>query len=186
MRRPRLKFPLVLFLAIAAFAVPAGPALADSCDYGYAQASQTTAKKLRLATLCLVNRERARHGVRRLTVDPRLRLAARWHAADMVTKRYFAHVSLAGSVPSDRIRAAGYMANVSRWFVGENLVWGSGPFSAPADRVRALMLSSAHRRNMLRPSFREVGVWVARRTPVHASYDTGATYVINFGVANRR
>jgi uncharacterized protein YkwD len=45
------------------------------------------------------------------------------------------------------------------------------------------MHSPEHRRNMLRPSFREVGVWVARRTPVHASYDTGATYVINFGVA---
>ena len=183
MRRPRWKFPIALSLATAVLAVSAGPALASSCQFGYAQASQTTAKKLRLATLCLVNRERARHGLRRLTVDPRLRLAARWHAADMVTKRYFAHVSLAGSVPSDRIRAAGYMTNVSRWYVGENLVWGAGPFSAPADRVRALMHSPEHRKNMLRPSFREAGIWVARRTPVHASYDTGATYVINFGVA---
>jgi uncharacterized protein YkwD len=183
MRRPRWKLPLALLLTTALLAVPAGSASASSCQYGYAQASQTTAKKLRLATLCLVNRQRARAGLSRLTVNPKLRLAARWHAADMVTKRYFAHVSLRGSVPSDRIRAAGYMTNVSRWFVGENLVWGAGPFSAPADRVRALMHSPEHRRNMLRPSFREVGVWVARRTPVHASYDTGATYVINFGVA---
>jgi uncharacterized protein YkwD len=183
MRRPRRKFPLVLVLTTAALAANAAPALAGSCDYGYAPADQTTAKKLRLATLCLLNRERARHGLRRLTVDPHLRKAARWHAADMVSKRYFAHVSLAGSKPSDRIRAAGYMRGVRHWYVGENLVWGAGPFSRPVDRVRALMHSPEHRANMLQTSFREVGVWVSRHTPVHASYSTGATYVINFGVA---
>ena len=184
MRRPRKKFPIALVLTTAALAVSAGPALASSCDYGYAQASQTTAKKLRLATLCLLNRERARHGLGRLKVDPRLRKAARWHAADMVNNRYFAHVSLAGSAPADRIRAAGYMTNVRRWYIGENLVWGAGPFSAPADRVRALMHSPPHRRNMLAQQFRQVGVWVAPRTPVHAAYPNGATYVLNFGVAN--
>ena len=86
----------------------------------------------------------------------------------MVSNRYFAHISLAGSKPSDRIRAAGYMNNVRRWYVGENLVWGAGPFSRPVDRVRALMHSPAHRANMLQTSFREVGVWVSRHTPVHA------------------
>ena len=183
MRRPRKKFPIALVLTTAALLVPAAPALAGSCGYGSAQASQTTAKKLRLATLCLLNRERARHGLGRLKVDPRLRKAARWHAADMVNNRYFAHMSLAGSAPADRIRAAGYMTNVRRWYIGENLVWGAGPFSAPSDRVRALMHSPPHRRNMLGTQFREVGLWVAPRTPVHASYPTGATYVLNFGVA---
>lgn len=183
MRRPRRKSPIVLALTTAALAATAAPALADSCDYGYAPADRTTAKKLRLATLCLLNRQRQRHGLNRLTVNPDLRKAARWHAADMVSNRYFAHISLAGSKPSDRIRAAGYMNNVRRWYVGENLVWGAGPFSRPADRVRALMHSPEHRANMLQTSFREVGVWVSRHTPVHASYSTGATYVINFGVA---
>ena len=183
MRRPRWKLPLVLTITTAVFAASAAPALADSCDFGYSRADQTSAKKLRLATLCLMNRARARHGLRRLKVDPRLRLAARWHAADMVTKRYFAHVSRAGSAPADRIRAAGYMSNVSRWFVGENLVWGAGPFSSPIDRVRALMHSPPHRRNMLRTQFRQVGVWVEPRVPVHSAYRSGATYVLNFGVA---
>jgi uncharacterized protein YkwD len=183
MRRPRSKFPVALALTAAALAASAAPAHADSCDYGYSQANRTSAKKLRLATLCLLNRARARHGRHRLRVDPRLRRAARWHAADMVTKRYFAHVSLAGSHPADRIRAAGYMANDRSWFVGENLVWGTGPFSTPADRVRALMHSAPHRENMLRSQFREVGVWVARRAPVHAAYRSGATYVITFGTA---
>jgi uncharacterized protein YkwD len=76
------------------------------------------------------------------------------------------------------------MSHVNRWFVGENLVWGAGPFSTPIDRVRALMHSPPHRQNMLRTQFREVGVWVAQRAPVHAAYRSGATYVLNFGVAN--
>ena len=50
MRRPRSKLTLVLVLSTAALTVPAGSALADSCDYGGFRASQTTAKKLRLAT----------------------------------------------------------------------------------------------------------------------------------------
>jgi uncharacterized protein YkwD len=45
------------------------------------------------------------------------------------------------------------------------------------------MHSPEHRANMLQTSFREVGIWVSRHTPVHASYPTGATYVLNFGVA---
>ena len=184
MRRPRRKLQFVLVLTAAAIAAHAAPALASSCDYGYQRADQTTGKKLRLATLCLLNRTRARHGLPRLTVDPRLRKAARWHAGDMVSRRYFAHVSLAGSKPSDRIRAAGYMNGVRRWFVGENLVWGAGPFSRPLDRVRALMHSPPHRRIMLSSAFSEVGIWVSRRVPVHASYPSGATYVLNFGVAN--
>ncbi|MBN1530546.1 MAG: CAP domain-containing protein [Thermoleophilaceae bacterium] len=184
MRRPRTQLPLALTFAIAAIAVSAAPALASSCDYGYERASQTTGKKLRLATLCLLNRERTRHGLPRLTVDAHLRKAARWHAADMVSRRYFAHISLAGSKPSDRIRAAGYMNGVRRWFVGENLVWGAGPFSRPVDRVRALMHSPPHRRNMLSSGFREVGIWVSRQAPVHSAYPSGATYVLNFGVAN--
>ncbi|HEU0023538.1 MAG TPA: CAP domain-containing protein [Thermoleophilaceae bacterium] len=183
MRRPRSKYSIALALTIAATVGAADSAFADSCDYGYSRADQTSAKKLRLATLCLLNRERRQRGLRRLTVDPRLRLAARRHAADMVAKRYFAHVSLAGSDAADRIRAAGYMSHVSRWFVGENLVWGAGPFSTPVDRVRALMHSAPHRQNMLRGTFREVGVWVARRAPVHAAYHSGATYVLNFGAA---
>jgi uncharacterized protein YkwD len=184
MRRPRRKLSLVLVLTTAALAATAAPALASSCDYGTQRADQTTAKKLRLATLCLLNRKRARHGLERLRVDPRLRKAARWHAADMVSRRYFAHVSLAGSKPSDRIRAAGYMNGVRRWFVGENLVWGAGQFSRPVDRVRALMHSPPHRRNMLSTGFREVGVWVSRRAPVHAAYPSGATYVLTFGAAH--
>jgi uncharacterized protein YkwD len=182
---PRWTFLLVLALSIVASCAAAGSALANSCGFGRLQANQATPKKLRLATLCLLNRERRQHGLRRLVVNPRLRLAAHRHANDMVTRRYFAHVSSGGRRPSDRMRAAGYMGSAHHWLVGENLVWGAGAFSTPIDRVRALMHSPPHRENMLGPGFREVGIWVDRRAPVHAAYESGATYVLNFGAADR-
>jgi uncharacterized protein YkwD len=180
----RWTFFLVLALSIAASCVAAGSAMASSCGFGHLRADQTTPKKLRLATLCLLNRERRQHGLHRLTVNARLRLAAHRHADDMVTRRYFAHVSSGGAQPSDRMRAAGYMGSAHHWLVGENLVWGAGALSTPIDRVRALMHSPPHRENMLRKGFREVGIWVDQRAPVHAAYQGGATYVLNFGAAD--
>ena len=182
-RRFRCTFLLALALSITATCAAAGSALASSCGFGRLRADQATAKKLRLATLCLLNRERRYHGLQTLRVDPHLRLSAHRHAKDMVTRRYFAHVSSGGRQPSDRMRAAGYMGHAHHWLVGENLVWGAGAFSTPIDRVRALMHSPPHRRNMLRPGFREVGIWVSQQAPVHAAYRSGATYVLNFGAA---
>ena len=181
--RFRWTFLVVLVLSIAAACATAGSALASSCGFGRLQANQASAKKLRLATLCLLNRERRHYGLDPLRVNSHLRLAAHRHADDMVTRRYFAHVSRGGGLPADRARAAGYMSSSPHWLVGENLVWGAGAFSTPIDRVRALMHSPPHRRNMLQPRFREVGIWVSRRPPVHAAYRSGATYVLNFGVA---
>ncbi len=72
----------------------------------------------------------------RLSVNSHLRLAAHRHADDMVTRRYFAHVSSGGRRPADRMRAAGYMGSAHHWLVGENLVWGAGRV-LHADRPRA-------------------------------------------------
>ncbi|MFJ8043288.1 sigma-70 family RNA polymerase sigma factor [Kitasatospora sp. NPDC096147] len=65
----------------------------------------------------LVNSARAKQGCRPVRVDPRLRTAARRHAADMAAQHYFGHRDPAGADTGDRITAAGY-----RWTrLGENL-----------------------------------------------------------------
>ncbi len=181
-RRPRWKFSILSVILGCALVLPDTGA-ASSCSTAGTQANQQSAKRMRLATFCLLNRARRAQGLPRLKVDPRLRLAARRHAADMVARRYFAHVSLAGRAPADRIRAAGYLGGASRWYVGENLTWGAGRYSTPRDRVEALMHSPPHRQNMLQTRYQEVGIWVAPRAPVAAAYPSGATYVINFGTA---
>jgi uncharacterized protein YkwD len=181
MRRSTLRTSVVLAISLCVFLAGAGTAAADSCLSASASARQVKPKRLRLATLCLLNAARRRHGLRRLRVDPHLRLAARRHARDMLGRRYFAHFSAGGSSPWTRIRAAGYMRPGQNWLVGENLAWGTGRASAPRDRTRALLRSRAHRANMLHRRFREVGIWVAPRVPWQSRSGRGATYVLNFG-----
>jgi uncharacterized protein YkwD len=81
----------------------------------------------------------------------------------------------------DRIESAGYMRGARSWLVGENLVWGSGELSTPANLVRAWMESPAHRANMLRGRFKEIGIGVQRGTPNDASEFNGVTVSSEYG-----
>jgi hypothetical protein len=74
------------------------------------------------------------------------------HSQDMLDRDFFAHVNPDGDGPGERLAAVGYAAR--SW--GENL-------ALDADVLHAhdlLFLSAGHRVNMLRDSFREVGVGV--------------------------
>ena len=154
----------------------AAPALAGACPG--ARPGDASAAEVRRATLCLLNHERAQHGLRPLRHDGRLALAARRHAQDMVRRRYFAHDSLSGANFVDRIQRTGYTTG-RRWRVGENLAWGAGAHAAPAAIVQSWMNSPGHRANVLGP-FREIGVGLARGAPVDGFPD-GATYATSFG-----
>ena len=44
--------------------------------------------------------------------------------------------------------------------VGENLAWGKGTFGTPREIMRAWLLSSPHRENLLSPAWREFGLAV--------------------------
>ena len=105
-----------------------------------------------LAYVRELNRVRSLHGLTALRVDPVLAGAARSHSLDMLRRRYFAH----GAV---RARLARFGADAA--VMGENLAWGVAEV-AGARRIVALWLSSpGHRRNVLHPAFRRVGVGVA-------------------------
>ena len=100
-----------------------------------------------------------------LAFHPSLTQAARNHAADMVSRNYFAHVTPEGLAPWDRTKAAGYPSQL----VGENID-GLGMTTA-ADALRshynlmvdAYNLSHAthplgHRLNVLDTDFSEIGI----------------------------
>ena len=95
---------------------------------------------LRRAVLCLINQRRSLSGLNRLHANGRLARAAKRHAADMARHNYFSHVSLSGSSPLRRVRAAGW-----RRGVGEALAWGCGVQSSPGAIVAAWMASAGHR-----------------------------------------
>jgi uncharacterized protein YkwD len=137
---------------------------------------------VRAAILCLNNQERAARGLPALKENARLRQAAVGHSGDMVQRRYFDHESPGGSSMVDRILSAGYVRSNQGWSLGENIAWGTGSLATAAKIHKAWMGSPGHRANILRRSFREIGIGIVVGTPVARPSDAGATYTADFGV----
>jgi uncharacterized protein YkwD len=130
------------------------------------------------ATVCLINAERRARGLAPLVANARLGRAARSHAADMVARAFFSHVSPSGSSFADRLRHVGYTRPCA-WSGGETLAWGSGSLATPASRIRGWMNSPPHRAILLNATYREVGIGVVHGSPTNAG--ASATYVGEFG-----
>jgi uncharacterized protein YkwD len=138
-------------------------------------------RRVRAAILCLHNKIRAVHGLPALREHKRLRKAAVGHSRDMVRTRYFEHTTPSGRTMVDRILAARYVRANGGWELGENLEWGSGSLATPRGAMDAWMRSPGHRANILKRSYRELGVGVVVGVPV-ANASGGATYTVDFGV----
>jgi uncharacterized protein YkwD len=168
-----------LLAAAATVAVALGAATdarAASCAHAAASAASVPAPTAGSAVRCLVNAERASHGLPALARSERLRAAADAHGADMVARRFFDHVSPGGATLTDRVRRAGYPGRT----LGEDIGWGTYELGTPAAIVRAWMLSPPHRAVILSPRFREIGVGIALGTPTTPTAD-GAVYVLDLG-----
>ena len=133
---------LALAVAAAALAFPAAGAA------GGLTASESSLLKE-------INRVRAAHGLRTLRYDAGLARAARAHSRDMTREGYFAHGDFAPRMVRFHVRGP---------FVGENLAWGTGSYGTSRGIVRAWLASPGHRRNLLRPGFRRIGLGEVRAT----------------------
>ncbi len=169
-------------IALAGFALTGVPAVATAaspCSSAAGQSSTMTAATMVSDTHCLLNQERAEHGLRALKLDSQLTRAALGHSRDMVTQGYFEHDSLSGQPFRSRIASTGWMDGRRRWFVGENIAWGAGPRATPRAIMRSWMRSPTHRDNILHGDFRVVGIGVTPGTPVAGL--SGGTYTTDFG-----
>jgi uncharacterized protein YkwD len=169
--------------AVTAFAATAEApeAQAAACASANAKLAHTSRASVSRAMLCLINAERRGHGLRALRLDPRLSKAARDHSRDMVRRRYFAHTSPDGLSPADRVRGTGYLRAARAWTVGENIAWAWHGRETAASVMRGWMGSPPHREEILRPSFRDVGIGVVAGVP-HPVPRGGGTYTADFGV----
>ena len=137
---------------------------------------------MRDAVRCLVNATRAQHGLPALHASALLGAAADRHSADMVARRYFAHVSPDGGTVADRVGRTGYLAGAGDWALGEDIGWGTAELGTPAAVVQAWMNSPPHREVILGRRFSEAGVGIARGVPLDvAGAESGATYVLEAG-----
>jgi uncharacterized protein YkwD len=172
---------LGLALCTLSIAVPATALSPSTCEGAGAQATHSSPAAMARASLCLVNRERRKRGLRPLRSNRRLALAARRHAADMLRHGYFSHNSRSGASFVSRIKKTGYLRRARLWLVAENIAYGSGGGASPRAIVRAWMHSPPHRHSILDASFKELGSGVA----VGASHHGKALYVQDFGLVRR-
>jgi uncharacterized protein YkwD len=173
----RLRRLLVVPVVLAA-ATPA-TASAATCSGADRSPAQLGQAGVRHATLCLLNQQRAAHGLRPLRADRRLAKAALGHSKDMVAHRYFAHESRSGAPFTARIARTGWTHSRRSYVLGENIGWGSGALATPRAMVHGWMHSAPHRANILERRYRAIGIGVAFGIPVDGS--GGATYSTDFG-----
>jgi uncharacterized protein YkwD len=136
-------------------------------------------EQVRAAIVCLHNQIRGQRGLGTLKGNTRLRKAAEGHSADMVRKGFFEHTTPSGTTMVDRILRARFVRPSDGWLLGENLAWGTGALATPRGAVDAWMNSPAHRANVLKRGYREVGVGIALGIPT--GDDPGVTYTVDFG-----
>jgi uncharacterized protein YkwD len=140
--------------------------------------------QIRRATLCLLNRQRTKHGLGKLHANRSLHGVAQRYAHKMVVDSFFDHVAPSGSTFVDRIKHSKYLHGVRGWSLGENLAWGASVLSTPKKIVLAWMASPGHRANILNGTYRDIGVGVAPGIPLVGG-GVGATYVNEFGQRTR-
>jgi uncharacterized protein YkwD len=178
---PRLARRILLpFLALFVLAISAPGAFAACAGEDVAPTDAAAVA----ATLCLLNEQRAAHGLGALVGSGTLDRAAAAYAKDMVDRRFFDHVSPGGGTLLDRIKAAGW-SPAGSWSAGENIAWGSGSLATPAAIVDGWMHSAGHRANILNASFGQVGIGIAAGAPQAGVSDAG-TYVNDFASGSPR
>jgi uncharacterized protein YkwD len=123
----------------------------------------------------IVNRIRARSGLRRLRPSRALSRAASAHSGDMLRRNFLGHASSNGTPMSARVRRY----TRARW-VGENIAAVSGRRVA-GRVVRMWMASPGHRAVLLAPAGRRIGVGHRR-----GSLGGARRAVVTIDMASRR
>ena len=97
-----------------------------------------------------VNEARLAYGLKPLTTNDTMSLAAQRHTNDMASSRFRGHVGSDGSRPSQRLAALGYRGA----YAGEATAWG---FEGPRGAVEFWLASPAHRPIILNEAANEIG-----------------------------
>ena len=128
------------------------PASGESVELRYKTDNTRERPDLEMQMLVLVNRERAKVGLKPLQADPQLTRLARAHSKDMFHRGYFAHVNPDGKDPFDRMKDW----KISFINAGENLAL------APTLEIahNNLMNSPGHKANILHKRFGRLGIGV--------------------------
>lgn len=123
----------------------------DNIAQGNASAIAGSVEAKENAVLKLVNDERAKHGLKALTMSTKLISLAEMKSKDMAEKRYFDHTSPTYGTPFQMMQKYG----VSYKTAGENIAAGQ---RSAQEVMNSWMNSSGHRANILNGNYTELGV----------------------------
>lgn len=128
---------------------PAQPAPAQRAPAHHAQARSDRTER---SVLRAINRMRGRHGLPRLRFVPSISFVAAFHSQDQAANRFVSHSSSDGTPFYARIRRVAAARTV-----GETIIEYQGRMSGRRI-VSAWMHSPSHRRELVNPSYRRIGV----------------------------
>lgn len=124
----------------------------DRVQFAPATGAVEPAPDAEKALLDLINEERDQAGLSPLEWCKRCAMVARDHSKDMYSEGYFSHVDVDGNDPFDRMQAAA----IAYSSAGENLAIAPNATEAH----HGLMASADHRKNIMRPTFDQVGIGI--------------------------
>jgi uncharacterized protein YkwD len=155
----RLAAVLAVFLALAGTAAARGhddpqpPASREAP----ATKSVTDVVDLERQLFVAVNAVRKEHGLAALRLNRALGEAARGHSRSMAEHGFFRHESYDGAAFWRRIQLMYRPMRGRYWGAAENMLWSSPGLSA-AQAVDIWMKSPPHRKNILTPNWRDLGI----------------------------
>jgi len=171
---------LLLGVFVALGASLASPAMAADA----APAATHRLQALDQQVLAALNRTRADHGLRPLVMSNELQGAAVAHSQAMLAQGFFAHDPPNGSPFASRVRGFYRSAGYDSWAVGENLIYSTDELTA-GTAIAAWMASPAHRKNMLTPGWREVGIGSLHASSAGGLFAGEPTWVITMDFGAR-
>jgi uncharacterized protein YkwD len=161
----RIRFAATLALAaLALLATPASAKDRSAPPPAPVPALRASADSLATAIRLRINAVRHGHGLRPLRAAPGLGRSAGLHAHAMAARGFFSHDSTDGGSAAERIRRY-YRGS----WVGETLLWRS-PGVTAQQVVAMWMASPPHRRVLLLPAFRDVGIGVVRASAAPGAF----------------
>jgi len=116
-----------------------------------------SANQLESQVLVQLNAIRRAHGLLPLRLSHPLSSAADSHSRAMGTFGFFSHSSRDGSEFWRRVKRFYGQGRYGNWSVGENLLWSTTGLDA-SRALKLWMASPGHRKNILTPRWREVGL----------------------------
>lgn len=174
--------PRIAGLAIVVAALATVAVVATTGASG-ATRGETNLGSLDRQVLTAINRYRELHHLHPLRLSAELDRSAGEHSDEMGADGYFAHDSDDGAAFWRRIEQYYPSRDDRYWSVGENLLWSS-PSTDPQAALQLWMNSPEHRRNILTPRWRQIGVSAVHLASAGGTYNGLPVTIIttDFGV----